>query len=594
MHKSLEQGSKRKSNDIYELLDSPAKRTRASLASASDSAHLRRSSRPFREHHWDVQDDNEKEDNHNVQNRQPSRKPQGQGKVKNKVTTSNGKKRGRQSKVQAPPPRGRPRKHPKPQEEQSDDQSSQGDEEPEEQQAAVDARSKRSMTSKEAKAASAMRKSQQKQPQVSKQGDVSALEDDQQSNSDEAPFVPDDEPQKDVDAGEEVEEETNQNEHDEGNNQRFLNQYELLEDLSNVIARRRFLRKPATKAVQAVFRLSNEILDLFEDMQDVRVEIEQEQFDRDVGAKIEHLQDLVKDLDPDQSGDGKVYAHDVYQSAFPGLTRIFIAYCYFFEAQGGLNADALGDLVHYANTIMQLRARATKWRIKPDTKSKIVKPIVNKVIAPLRHICAVFRTEESRLEKIAKDQRKRRKAIEAYRKKQEEEVISEQRTAHASDRMRRLQELYLTRQEVEPDRKRRVHLGLPQAHGFYSGRTSDIDANGSEFERIRLFGSRHGSLSQRSVDPMPAPWSTEQRLDLMEGLEIFGAGDRAFSRIIRKYCGRSGSLRDFKVHQLLEEAVNLRHDLLKAEEKDDTITVPDFMRYLPDVDLLEYLDRMYY
>lgn len=363
---------------------------------------------------------------------------------------------------------------------------------------------------------------------------------------------------------------------------RFLGKYGLLQGMNDTISGTEYSDKPRTQPIKKFDQLCGKILALITEVEKGTTESEE-----GLDKEVKSLKEMTSKLNPDNSSDGKLYAHDIYRSAFPGLARVFLAHCLFFESVGGLEVNALEELSSLADMIIKLRDRAERWATKPDPRSQLVQPIRSKVIAPLKAVYQTFSKRAAELRSAELQSTQRERAYDAHCRREEREHLAKQQFNKERLLIRRLRELYLTRQEVEPDRYRRPALGLPQYVGLSR---PTIDANGSEFERLNLFGYPRSKLH-------PAAWTTEQRLDLMEGLERFGNSGNGgvFSLIIRHYCGPHGSLRDIKVHQLLEEAADLQKDLLRAEEEDETGTfvVPDFIRNLPDMDLLDYLSHLH-
>jgi len=84
---------------------------------------------------------------------------------------------------------------------------------------------------------------------------------------------------------------------------------------------------------------------------------------------------------------------------------------------------------------------------------------------------------------------------------------------------------------------------------------------------------------------------------LLEGLQKFQGMPTIFCKIIRNYCdvddGVAGLLREFTVNEILREADWLRRIMMREHERDDLVEVPECMKNIADLDLLDYLWKYY-
>lgn len=331
-------------------------------------------------------------------------------------------------------------------------------------------------------------------------------------------------PEPDENDGSEAEEEVSAEDA-----QQLCGQYGFVVQIRNVINTDTYRTKPRTKSVKDLYFKCKEIesqLDILkEDPQDPA------QFDESwtaVRNGLTELRGLTAKVNPDTEKWPTQSIRDIYQAAFPSLVCVFSAYCKFLlsPASGELDPGAYAQAINIINITTGLRDRAigpNGWKTRPDPSDALARPIVNDVIRPLKDIRVAFRREIASLQQQAKRREEGRRRREELERLEAQMTQQERDSERKTDQLNRLRELFLVRQEVEPDPKARRLLGEPGFRGSGLDNKENVPGTAATRrgpmvlqDRVEAFKTRRDALGRQMRE-----WSAEQRGSLLEGLRRF-------------------------------------------------------------------------
>jgi len=239
------------------------------------------------------------------------------------------------------------------------------------------------------------------------------------------------------------------------------------------------------------------------------------------------LFNAVSGLDPDQESneDNEEQAAQIYLFIFPALvdvlrqaTRYYTSLLAEDDPDEQMSLDALNSLVTIYKMIDKLDQNSRRWKTKPSSRLRVVQPVRNNIIAPLRATFVALERSTKKV-RIREAEIKATQEIVANKlRKLRDDVVEEHKVTIRYKKIDRLRALYLARMEVEPDVRRRLsHLRMPKLNK----KLREIDSNGEEFERMPLFGTRVAPHMPEFMQVEGEEWADEERRALMEGLEKF-------------------------------------------------------------------------
>ena len=175
---------------------------------------------------------------------------------------------------------------------------------------------------------------------------------------------------------------------------------------------------------------------------------------------------------------------------------------------------ALQILFPYVNEILIFKDVMDTWKVKVSQSRKgdrLIKGVESDLIVPLRAVEGKFRR---RWGQLRADERNLQDFIDRQRKRQEADEERVRREEDRKVRRKRWQDLHIIRMQCEPDpvRRQRLRFTEPQA-------IIEKDADGNEFERLSVFGSRSMPPPQRSACTSEREWTSEQETVLIDALQ---------------------------------------------------------------------------
>jgi hypothetical protein len=175
--------------------------------------------------------------------------------------------------------------------------------------------------------------------------------------------------------------------------------------------------------------------------------------------------------------------------------------------------------------ILGLKQTIAGWKVKTTQRyqgDRIIRDVDSHLIVPLREVYTIYLNSLSQLK--SKELLRRQAAHIAREAEEQAEEFARQIEEEATrkQRWKRWQDLHITRLKCEPDPLRRRNLVITKLEEL-----EERDANGIKIERLQVFKHRSNPprswASQRAQD---VPWSDEETLALIRGLETFAGKSR--------------------------------------------------------------------
>jgi hypothetical protein len=268
------------------------------------------------------------------------------------------------------------------------------------------------------------------------------------------------------------------------------------------------------------------------------------------------------------------------------------------------------------NTLWRLYNKSRKWK---NVEFYGVGYIRSKLLVPLQKVVKAFSNEIRALRQAAERSTQQETRITATQTNQDFEEAEQRLVKEWNDKYSRLRGLFVYRQEVSKIRN-------PKATKFRMGFKSEevwrrevhpehiaepeeeeepeLDADGDPIERVDVFDHRRHARppTQRRESAFDeiveaGPWSDKEKLALLEALQRFHGEDNFWRRIFYAYCLPGQVLAERTVPETLRMAAGFvdMYRVARDEATDELEAgdlkgnCPDFLRGVPDLDLIELL-----
>jgi hypothetical protein len=254
---------------------------------------------------------------------------------------------------------------------------------------------------------------------------------------------------------------------------------------------------------------------------------------RIITRSVTKLQRLVKALDPDAAATNRrTLLKNIYAFVFPDLVKILAGATYNLikgtESDDDIVSPDLSELIRLTRCIVELGDRTSKWETKVDPDLKLVKPVRNKIVAPLKQVLKVFERQHAWLEREEQRAEMSLRRTQELRRERTEKEFEKRRTQESSMKETRLRDLYIWRMSVEGELDRRI--GKLAQPNLRRQKIYPLDANGEPFEREAIFKPRS------SIPHMDRPGAAEEDEDWTDAeLEALQQGLADFARKSASY-----------------------------------------------------------
>ncbi|OCK80917.1 hypothetical protein K432DRAFT_381792 [Lepidopterella palustris CBS 459.81] len=306
--------------------------------------------------------------------------------------------------------------------------------------------------------------------------------------------------------------------------------------------------------------------------EEARISLAGDEDDEALGNTLIDIHDMIENLKDNTTKEPKLQlTQDIYARTIPSLVRVLeeaLSYYKHVERlhQSGdeleLSVDSLAKVTNLVSSILSLQTLVHTWGKKLDSSLGIVKPIRNKVIAPLKLVEKTFKRELQRQEQRKAEREASRKAIAQQQRAEKEYTRKREVAAKEAARQQRWYYLHLDRIECEPDITLHDRLRNKCVED-----SEELDANGEPIERLSLLGERDGPRRPEATNMEGLDWTDEELEALIDGLRKY-AGPRVFSRIFKKYCRPPGILRPFTAREITQQAAYVRRLLIRHREQE--------------------------
>jgi hypothetical protein len=241
--------------------------------------------------------------------------------------------------------------------------------------------------------------------------------------------------------------------------------------------------------------LRGQIRKSYKSLADPKSETDAIESRRIITTSLIELQQLVQGLDPDSAVSRRqTVLKNIYTFLFPDFLKILATATWSLtnrtESDDDITSPDLSEVIRIARCIVNLGSKASKWKTKVASDLRLVKPVKNYIVAPLRNILAVLERQRRLIE------REEQKTEESLRRTQE---IRVDRTEKENARRReqeliplrqRLQELYMWRMDPSIESNLYMRTGHLAQPASWRKRAPQYDANGDPFEREEIFTPR--------------------------------------------------------------------------------------------------------
>ncbi|KAK5000546.1 hypothetical protein LTR66_000613 [Elasticomyces elasticus] len=300
---------------------------------------------------------------------------------------------------------------------------------------------------------------------------------------------------------------------------------------------------------------------------------------------------------------------DIYAHAFPHLTRVLQRLVTYYlnvlsnEEDESCGYSCLRPLLEFVRVILKLGEAVKNFTAKPDSTSAIVKPVRNRIIAPLRRVQKVWS------EGIEREDWKRHHLVlvrtwEEDLQRDSERERHEEREARLKRQKAKLwRGLLLARLSCEPDVRRWRHLRTNHLQQVLMSDNSDLDANGRPFERLPMFTPRSSLIPGQPASSASFTYGNGGKLmsiELQETAELalikaleryaetYSDPVMLFEKIFKEHCcrdkqwHRDGALRPFNALQIAARAGEMKRNWIEDDVAQGR-EVEAWIRCIPEI-----------
>jgi hypothetical protein len=242
---------------------------------------------------------------------------------------------------------------------------------------------------------------------------------------------------------------------------------------------------------------------------------------------LNHLRNLLETVESeDFKGTKREMVQDLHAQLFPLLGRVLesIWYCYAPEStEEPLPDRCIGIVIPFIRMVLSLYDRVQNWKEKPHPDLRIIRPVKNQIIAPLKKVLRSLENEkQERQLAIADREQQRARAVAAQRREEEADKFADECKERAALK-RQWINLHLARMACEPDNNlvRRLRNRTRIVLGSDHEPKIEHDADGNPFERVDGLGAPRTSRPPAAVERVGPEWTDEERKALTYALERY-------------------------------------------------------------------------
>ncbi|KAF2136413.1 uncharacterized protein K452DRAFT_322461 [Aplosporella prunicola CBS 121167] len=331
-----------------------------------------------------------------------------------------------------------------------------------------------------------------------------------------------------------------------------------------------------TKTVKTLLRKCKALNELCDGTSNPDI-AEQSEEDK-VKTLISRIRTSVNKMDLHDKVDLKNFLlQEIYAFVFPGLLRVLCNVVDFYvdryrSDDNSIPTEPLETIVDFTATIIELRERLLTHPTEVPGHLRIVKPVKNGIVAPLKLFLAQLKwcLEKQR----TRERNERERLHDKHRRQRMREERAREAAAREPERIRRedWRLLYIKRMELEPNKFLRYRLEGELSEHWPSN--SNIDANGEPFDRVDAFnhrpevGHRAPALSIASEPE----WTDERGAALLEALAEESAKQwdnprlSVYSQVFERLCKPGDLLWEFSAADIVRMAMHAKKMLLPQFE----------------------------
>lgn len=275
---------------------------------------------------------------------------------------------------------------------------------------------------------------------------------------------------------------------------------------------------------------------------------------------------------------------NIYSHLFPKLLELLRTMITTFESTDNedLTEDAYTAVtmrhLETVNNIISLildLGEGVKEYISPHSSLALVRPVRQKILAPLKTVYAALRKvvrlhNQNEEYKVQQQQEAEERALATQREEQEE-----RRATHArrvADKWHKLHEERMWAEGGIISAEKRRHLRLPDP-------PPEFDQNGVRFERLEVFAPRTGPPPAMVEAAREHVWTMSELDALAEGLQKY-KGPYVFEKVFRRFCPRYGLLNKYNVTEIVTVAAGLKEYMANVQQEQNG-EVEDWVKAIP-------------